>query len=172
MGLGWPNQKYDNQDRKSAARNTYQAAMPKIQGEGTANSIIDGMTAWSDCGVFVSTTMRVSAADKTYEPRGTGVQLQYVKKETAKYEVLDNLTNASQLKPGDIFIVNNGGIGHTFIYTGNYKGDDGKTYSAMSASWGSRVPMAGYVYFDDNRGHYTVARLRVASNAAATAGGQ
>lgn len=175
-GLAWPNRNYNKQDRKSAARESYQIAMPQIQGEGTANSVYDGMTAWTDCGVFVATTIRLSGADPEYQKRGTALQLPYLRRNAdpsnpnRKYDLFENLRSTETLVPGDIFIVsgrgNNGrNVGHTFIYTGPYTGDDGKKYDSMSASWGQRVPMAANAYFVQEGVQYVVARLR--TNAAA-----
>jgi hypothetical protein len=70
--------------------------------------------------------------------------------------VFTNLTNEGQLKPGDIFLID----GHTYLYTGPYKGGDGKTYNAASASLHGHVPEASHVYFSDSRGHYMVARIK------------
>jgi hypothetical protein len=109
----------------------------------------------TDCGVFVATVMVMSGVDKDYPRRGTDAQLPYLRN-SGKYEIYDNLTNVSQLQPGDIFIID----GHTFLYTGNYKGGDGKTYNAASASLGGHTPEAAQTIFDDYRGHYTVARFK------------
>ena len=169
--LAWPGRERDNQDRKSAAKPLYQTVMPKIQGRGTANSVISGNTAWSDCGVFVATTLRYSGADKKYALRGTGVQLSYLKRNRDKYNIYTNFRNTSQLQPGDIFIID----GHTFLHTHQkpYQGSDNKKYNGYSASWGDRVPMANNTYFSDYRGRYTVARLKAPTNPApAAAGGQ
>lgn len=171
-GLAWKGREKDNQQQKSAATALYQKVMPQIQGRGTANSVDSrGRTAWSDCGLFVSTVMRYSGADKKYAQRGTGTQLAYVRRHKEKYDVFTNLNNTGQLKPGDIFIID----GHTFLHTHKtpYKGTDGKKYNGFSASWGDRVPMANNTYFSDSRGHYTVARLKAPANPApAAAGGQ
>ncbi len=109
----------------------------------------------TDCGVFVATVMRMSGADPEYAVRGTSVQMDYLRS-SGKYDLFDNLNNESQLRPGDIFIID----GHTYLYTGNYEGSDGRTYNAASASWHGHVPEATRVYFTDYRGHYTVARLK------------
>ncbi|MFI7059686.1 phage tail tip lysozyme [Kribbella sp. NPDC050124] len=109
----------------------------------------------TDCGVFVATVMRMSGVDKDYAPRGTTVQMEYLRS-SGKYDIFDNLNNEGQLKPGDIFIID----GHTYLYTGNYEGGDGRTYNAASASLHGHVPEASHVYFSDDRGHYTVARLK------------
>jgi hypothetical protein len=114
-----------------------------------------GEDVLTDCGVFVATVMRMSGVDKEYAPRGTTAQMQYLRN-SGKYEIFDNLNNEGQLKPGDIFIID----GHTYLYTGPYKGGDGKTYNAASASLYGHVPEASHVYFSDYRGHYTVARLK------------
>ncbi|MEJ1107192.1 MULTISPECIES: phage tail tip lysozyme [unclassified Kribbella] len=114
-----------------------------------------GYNELTDCGVFVATVMVMSGVDKDYARRGTTIQREYVRN-SSKYQVFENLTNEGQLKPGDIFVHS----GHTFIYTGNYKGGDGKTYNAASASLNGHVPEATHVYFSDSRGHYTVARIR------------
>ncbi len=114
----------------------------------------------TDCGVFVATVMRMSGVDKDYALRGTPTQRAYVRS-SPKYQVFENFTNEGQLKPGDIFVNN----GHTYIYTGPYKGGDGKTYNAASASLNTatspgHTPEAAYVYFNDPRGPYTVARIK------------
>jgi murein DD-endopeptidase MepM/ murein hydrolase activator NlpD len=109
----------------------------------------------TDCGVFVATVMVMSGVDKDYARRGTSVQIPYVQN-SPKYDVFTNLTNEGQLKPGDIFLID----GHTYLYTGPYKGGDGKTYNAASASLHGHVPEASHVYFSDSRGHYMVARIK------------
>jgi hypothetical protein len=125
---------------------------PEAQRKYNGSTGYDELT---DCGVFVATVMVMSGVDKDYARRGTSIQREYVRN-SPKYQVFENLTNEGQLKPGDIFVHN----GHTFIYTGNYKGGDGKTYNAASASLYGHVPEATHVYFSDSRGHYTVARIR------------
>jgi hypothetical protein len=114
-----------------------------------------GYDELTDCGVFVATVMVMSGVDKDYVRRLTTDQRAYVRS-SPKYEVFEDLTNEGQLKPGDIFVHD----GHTFIYTGPYKGGDGRTYNAASASLGDHVPEASHVYFSDSRGHYTVARIK------------
>lgn len=168
-GLAWPNRNYDGTqyDRKTAARDTYQRIMPEVQGEATARSVYKGKTAWTDCGVFVATTMRYSGADPDYQKRGTGLQLPYLRANgnpndpNRKYDVFENFNNVGQVQPGDVFIVHGGDVGHTFIFTGKYTGDDGKEYDSMSASWGKRTPMAADAYFKQDGYQYVIARLRV-----------
>jgi hypothetical protein len=137
-----------NSTAKSAAKPEYQEAMPRYNGA-------TDWTPYTDCGVFVATVMVMSGVDKDYVRRGTGSQREYVRN-SSKYEVFENLNNVSQLQPGDIFVHG----GHTFIYTGDYEGGDGKSYNAVSASLGDHPPQASRVYFGDSRGHYTVARIK------------
>jgi hypothetical protein len=150
LGLAWPNQKHKHDADQGSATPAYQSAMPKAEGGDPGND------AWSDCGVFVATVMRTSAADPTYARRGTDVQFDYIKK-SGKYNVYPRLTKASQLKPGDIMIIPDE---HTYIYTGSYKGDDGKLYTAAGASWHGHVPIANYLYFDQGSGHFAAAHLK------------
>jgi hypothetical protein len=114
-----------------------------------------GQNELTDCGVFVATVMVMSGVDKDYARRGTTAQMDYLRS-SGKYEIYDNLNNEGQLRPGDIFIID----GHTYLYTGNYEGGDGETYNAASASLNGHVPEASHVYFSDDRGHYTVARIK------------
>ena len=78
-----------------------------------------------------------------------------------KYQVFENLSSIGQLQPGDIFVND----GHTYFYVGSFKGTDGKTWNALSASLGSsagdgRVPQPSIVQFVDGHGQYTVARIK------------
>lgn len=148
--LAWPNQKHKNDKNKSDATPAYQSAMPKAEGGDPGND------SWSDCGVFVATVMRTSGADPKYARRSTNVQYDYIKS-SGKYNVYPNLTKASQLKAGDIMIIPDE---HTYIYTGTYKGDDGKTYTAAGASWHDHVPIANFLYFDQGSGHFAAAHLK------------
>ncbi len=174
FSLAWPNRKFNHNDAKSFAKPSYQEVMPKVQGEGTANSInrggnCDGCTAWTDCGVFVATTMRHSGADPNYQKRGTALQLPYLRAHgnpsdpNRLYDIIDGAGDddlGTRIVPGDIFIVSGDGVGHTFIYVGPYTGDDGKKYDSLSASWGSRVPMAANAYFVQKGYHYVIAHPR------------
>ncbi|GAA1566249.1 hypothetical protein GCM10009789_19650 [Kribbella sancticallisti] len=125
---------------------------PEAQRQYNGSKGYDELT---DCGVFVATVMVMSGVDPDYVRRLTSSQRAYVRG-SSKYEVFENLTNESQLRPGDIFVHN----GHTFIYTGPYEGSNGQTYNAASASLYGHVPEATHVYFSDSRGHYTVARIK------------
>jgi hypothetical protein len=122
--------------------------MPKYNG-ATA------ITPWTDCGVFVATVMVMSGVDKDYVRRLTTSQRDYVRR-SSKYQVFENLNSISELQPGDIFVNNF----HTFIYTGNYKGGDGRTYNAVSGSLGDHVPQAANAYFSLKGDHFTVARIK------------
>lgn len=152
--LAWPEPGHGPD--KGDAESAYQQAMPQFNGTP------DGADQpYSDCGVFVATVVRMTGADPQYPPRGTGVQLAYVRSHPEKYEVFQP-TNTSQLQPGDIFIIADAFDGHTYIYTGDYQGSDGQTYNAVSASWHGHVPQASRAYFrgDKGGGPYTVARLK------------
>ncbi len=126
---------------------------------------VDGTQAdfpYSDCGAFVATVLIKSGVDPNYPPRGTTIQLPYLEKHPDKYQMIDGITNTSQLQPGDILITSRG-MGHTYIYTGNYP--DGatpktKTWNSAGASLGGHVPEATNFYQDDGGQHFVVARLK------------
>jgi hypothetical protein len=143
LGLAW-----DTPGHGFTPRDGYADAVKKYNGSSGDDEL-------TDCGVFVATVMVMSGVDKDYPRRGTDVQLPYLRN-SGKYEIYDNLKDESQLQKGDIFIID----GHTYLYTGNYKGGDGKTYNAASASLHGHTPEASHVFFDDYRGHYTVARFK------------
>jgi hypothetical protein len=138
---------------KSAAKPEYQNAMPKYNG-ATA------YYPYTDCGVFVATVMVMSGVDKDYVRRSTPSQRSYVRG-SSKYQVFDNLNSVSELQPGDIFVNNS----HTYIYVGNFKGGDGRTYNSVSGSLytggaGGHVPQASNAYFVLNGDHFSVARIK------------
>jgi hypothetical protein len=143
LGLAW-----DTPGHGFTPKDGYADAVAKYNGATTDDPL-------TDCGVFVATVMVMSGVDKDYARRNTDAQMDYLRN-SGKYEIYDNLTNEGQLQKGDIFIID----GHTYIYTGNYKGGDGKTYNAASASLHGHTPEASHVFFDDYRGHYTVARFK------------
>lgn len=169
--LAWRDRNRDRigKDYEGAAKPAYQQVMRAVQGDGTADSIYEGKTAWTDCGVFVATTMRHSGADPNYQKRGTALQLPYLRAHgkagdpNRLYDIIEGKTNTDGLLPGDIFIVSGGDVGHTFVYVGDYTGDDGKKYDSLSASWGQRVPMANNSYFIQDGYHYVIARPRAIS---------
>ncbi|QNE19675.1 M23 family metallopeptidase [Kribbella qitaiheensis] len=151
FGLAWRDRGHGQEE--ADATEAYQKAMPQFNGS-------TGTWPFSDCGVYVATVMVMSGVDKTYVKRGTGGQRDYVQG-SSKYQVFENLNNVSQLQPGDIFVND----GHTYIYVGTFKGTDGMTWNALSASLGSsagngRVPQPSIVQFVDGHGQYTVARIK------------
>jgi hypothetical protein len=150
LSLAWPNRGKHNGTAKSLARDEYQIAMPKYNDYSNA-----GEDPWTDCGVFVATVMRASGADPKYVGRGTGSQLNYVKTDPKYYAFIPKDT--SELQPGDTMTLN----GHTYIYTGPYKGDDGKDYTIAQASLYDHPPEAGNVFLSDSRGKYTAARIKL-----------
>lgn len=91
----------------------------------------------ADCGIFVGTVMRASGVDTSYPTSSTSTQLDYVRTQSEKYQIIENPTR-DILQPGDILIVNNipsGGINHhTMIYTGE------SPNPAVDASQDKRVP--------------------------------
>jgi hypothetical protein len=136
-----------------AAKPEYQDAMPKYNGATT-------YFPYTDCGVFVATVMVMSGVDKDYVRRLTTSQRNYVRG-SSKYQVFENLNSVSELQPGDIFVNNS----HTFIYTGNFQGGDGRTYNAVAGSLNTarspgHVPEATHVYFSQGADHFSVARIK------------
>lgn len=151
LELAWPNKGQHPGTGKESARETYQIAMPKYNNHTTT-------MPWTDCGVFTATVIIMSGADPNYPGRGTGVQLPYVRD---NFEVIP-VDDTSDLVPGLVAVVvgAGGGVGHTYIYTGPYKGDDGKDYDIAEASLGGHIPEADKVYISDYRGPYTFGRPR------------
>jgi hypothetical protein len=153
MSLSWPDRDESRGPNKEDARPSYQDAMPKYNGATT-------YYPYTDCGVFVATVMVMSGVDKDYFRRGTGDQRTYVKG-SPKFETFDNLTDVSQLQPGDI-LVNDG---HTLIYTGPFKDPQGNSWTSVSASLETgtgegRVPQPSGTLLQDRNGPYTVARIK------------
>lgn len=148
LSLAWPNKGQHDGTAKSNARESYQVAMPKY-------NLQEGIDEWTDCGVFTATVIRASGADPNYPGRGTaGAQHPYVRGNTTFQSFIP--TDTSELAPGDVAVLD----GHTYIYTGPYKGDDGKDYDIAQASLHDHPPDAGTVYLSDNRGPYTFGRLK------------
>lgn len=116
-----------------------------------------------DCGRFVSTVMHASGADPNFPLVGTFNIEPYLKKHKEKYDIV-NVNKVGDLVPGDILIVNQGagagGSGHIYLYIGKQKGG----YDSAGASLGVRnpgkAPHLHNAYLSDNRGKYTVARLK------------
>lgn len=135
LGLAWPTPGHGK--NKSDATSAYQTTMPKFNPSSAAAN----NDPWSDCGVFVATVIRASGTDASYQSRGTGSQIAYIKSHPEKFDYFtssDYTQSTSKLQPGDIMIRD----GHTYIFTGPYKGGDGKLYNSASASWGGHVPQA------------------------------
>jgi hypothetical protein len=147
LSLAWPNKGKHNGTAKSLAREEYQIAMPKFNNQS-------GIDEWTDCGVFTATVMRMSGADPQYVGRGTPTQLNYIKTSSKFFAFIPKDT--SQLLPGDVMVLN----GHTYMYTGPYKGDDGRDYTIAQASLHDHPPEAGNVYLSDDRGPYTAGRVK------------
>ncbi|HEY5805860.1 MAG TPA: hypothetical protein VIS56_00555 [Candidatus Saccharimonadales bacterium] len=100
-----------------------------------------------DCGGFVTIVMRESKADPDYNtnPQGNTAQQQaYLRRNSGVNGKYLRVTSEASLQPGDIAVRNNGTSGHTFIYVGNMKGEDGGEFfgSSGSASECGRAPMA------------------------------
>jgi len=147
VNLAWDHKLPTGSKDRSDAKPSYQDAMPKYNGSV-------GNDEFSDCGVFVSTALIASQADQNYPRRGTGGQLDYLRSHPEKYIILDNITNTSQLLPGDVFVYNDGAGGHTFIYTGPLANG----FNGVDASWHDHVPQVKKINAIDPQ--YTVARLK------------
>jgi hypothetical protein len=140
LGLAWPTKGHGKD--KNDATPAYQTAMPKYNPAAAATS----NDPWSDCGVFVATVI-TAAADPNYQKRGTSSQISYMQAHPEKYEFFtsgDYTGSTEKLMPGDILINH----GHTMLFTGPYKGGDGKLYNVADASWHGHVPQAQNWYSD------------------------
>jgi hypothetical protein len=150
LGLAWPTSGHGKD--KGDATPAYQTAMPKYNPAAGAAS----NDPWSDCGVFVATVI-TATADKDYQKRGTTSQIAYIKQHPEKFDFFessDYTGSTSKLQPGDILI----NYGHTYLFTGPYKGGDGKLYNSAAASWHGHVPEADNWYPG-----FFVARVKKAS---------
>jgi len=151
--LSWP------EDRGTTPKPEYADALREF------NPSVAGMAA--DCGVFVSTVMRASGADKNYPPSGTWIQEPYMSS-SSKYEFFGGNSGArirstADLEPGDILVVNAGsgvgGSGHILIWLG--PNPTGKNIA--SASLGTRAGNLGNLTSlndESGRGWYSVGRLK------------
>ncbi len=155
LTLAWPEPGHS--ECKSDATQPYQQALPIAQGHPDLN----GNDAcgpyddiWSDCGVFVATTIRTSGADPDYPTRTTNVQSGILDNKP-QWQVVGQLTDSTaQLHPGDVLIRtyytddNNDGViednerhGHTWIYLGDLtKYGITSGYDMADASWHTHVP--------------------------------
>lgn len=128
LGLAWDTKQDQGKIKKSDAKPSFQAAMPKYNGSTAA-------TSWSDCGVFISTVMRASGVDPNYPIQGTTVMLPYLRNHPEKYTIItEDATSASQLQPGDIIINDH----HTMLFVGQQPGG----YDTVDSSFNDRVPGA------------------------------
>lgn len=138
LGLAWPTPGHGKD--KTDATPAYQTAMPKYN--PAANAASDD--PWSDCGVFVATVM-TATADPQYQKRGTSAQIAYIQQHPEKFDFFqsaDYTQSTAKLQPGDIMVDH----GHTYIFTGVYKGGDGKVYNSAAGSWHDHVPQADNWY--------------------------
>ncbi len=121
---------------------------------GKVEVAVDGYTsdtsgdpAFSDCGVFVATTVKASGVDPKYVSRGTDSQRPYLESHPSIYtRVLSggqDPTSTASLQPGDI-LVTSSGTGHTYIYMGPW--GNGNKYNSAGASWFGHVPQATRFY--------------------------
>lgn len=149
--LSWPTERGRN------PKPEYKEAMIKSNPAGYAGT--GGLG--DDCGVFVSTVMRESGADKKYPPSGTSIQADYVRANPDQYDIAEDVASFGELQPGDILIVNAGSgagaAGHTFIYVGKQP-NGSKTASASLNSRSANLTTDNLV--GDSRGKYMRARLK------------
>lgn len=126
------------------------AAKPEFV--AVADSLASATTAYyTDCGVFVASTMRSSGVDKSFPKRGTSVQINYLRN-SPKYEFW-RPTSEGELEPGDILIT----PGHIYIYTGERNSSN--TGRAQGASLYTRPPSGHHFYLTDTSGRvYYAAR--------------
>ncbi len=116
----------------------------------------------ADCGTFVSTAVLASKADTKFPPGYTPAMEDYVRKNPDKWDVVDSVAKITELKPGDVMIVNgagggSGASGHTYVYVGK---QDPKGYDSASASLNSRTGNLGGTALSDDRGTYLRARIK------------
>lgn len=110
----------------------------------------------ADCGVFIATVLRSSGADPDMTI-GTSAMMDRMKTNTDLYERI-NATDTGGLKPGDIFVVNQGtgegALGHIMMYVGNEATDGGKDNASASCSERG-ADRGGNIFFEDTRGRGT-----------------
>lgn len=139
IGLAWP-QPFRDANPKQSGRTSALTPTPAytaaINQYNAGNARANG---GADCGVFVATVMKASGVDPDYPGIGTDNQEAYVRRNTGKYTLIENPTQAD-LQPGDILVTGRGSaIGHTWIYVGPQAGG----YTSASASLDSRAPNLG-----------------------------
>lgn len=149
------NQAWENQDNYTTIKPTY---LESLKNNGWSTSL----SYAQDCGHFIASILHTSGFDTSFPAGGTSNMEPYLKKTTSKYQEIANTGDANDLQPGDIFVVNLGGgagaSGHIMMYIGDTKGDDGKTYNAVSASYLERTGNLDNIFFGDHRGSYSIFR--------------
>lgn len=146
---------------KSDATALYQQVEPSKGGAGFASDAADDLP-FSDCGVFVATTMRSSGADPNYPRRGTDVQLNYLLSHPQKYQrvhgknTTDPQNASDNMEAGDIMVTTSG-VGHTYLFTGKW--GDKNAYNSASASWHGHVPQATNFEQDSGGQHFAVFKM-------------
>jgi len=147
IGLAWPERFADANPRQPGRTSplTPTPAYVSAVAEFNPTKVGVGYNQSIDCGVFVSTVMRMSGADPDYPPVGTSIHYNYLATNPDKYRRINNPTRAD-LQPGDILII----VGHTWIYAGPQA--NGET--DVSASLNDRAPNFG----NQELGGYTLFR--------------
>jgi muramidase (phage lysozyme) len=136
------------------------------------------VTSGADCGVFVATTLRASGVDPNYPASYTVAQAQYIIAHPEKYDIQYQVTNTTDLQPGDILILNQGSFidgtgkyhvgagagaaGHTMIWLGaqGLNGYNEASASGSSSVGNNRMPNLGSADLKDSRGIYMRARVK------------
>jgi len=127
------------------------AAKPEFVGVADGLSTNRHTAYYTDCGVFVASTMISSGVDKDFPKRSTGVQLDYLRN-SPKYKFFKPQSEG-ELEPGDILIT----PGHIFLYTGERNATG--TGRAQGASLYTRPPSGHDFYLTDSSGRtYYAAR--------------
>lgn len=119
----------------------YAAAVKEAQSSG---EYVGGkLYAGVDCGGFVTLVIRNSGADPDYNSYkgGTISQKKYLDEHPEKYYHF-TASSVDELQPGDIWMRDGDGVGHTFIYVGQVEGFNG---NIAEASLDGRAPMASNV---------------------------
>ena len=157
LNLAWPEKAgHENKVNKEDAKPEYQEAFQTyyLDVGGTTHT-----TPYSDCGVFVGTVVRASGADPDFPIRGTDIMMKYVEDNPEKYEIVtENVTDTSQLQPGDILVSAKGApynrrYGHIAIYVGQQPGGE-----VAEGSLGGHVPYVQNLWHLNE--NYRVARLK------------
>lgn len=148
--LAWNNSKQEN----------FGKIKPEYEQSLKDNGWSTSLSYAQDCGHFVTAIMHSSGVDKEFPAGGTSNMESYMSS-SKKYEKV-TATSTSDLKPGDILVVNMGGgagaSGHIYMYIGDTTGDDGKTYDSASASLSQYTGIYTNAFLSDSRGAYSIFR--------------